>query len=204
MEIITRKEAKAKGLKKYFTGKPCPRDHAGERRVHNCECVECSKKYREINKERKKQTSKQYRKDNKKQIKQYREHNKECIKKTIKKWREKHPNYDKEKSKKYYKDNPHKLTEYSSRRCKYLKDSKSKWANDDAIKQIYLDRDELNQITKMCGGTEIFEVDHIIPIQGRNIGDKNQTVCGLHCEDNLQIILKSKNRAKKNKYTQDW
>jgi hypothetical protein len=32
-EIISRKEAKAAGLTRYFTGKPCKRGHVVERRV---------------------------------------------------------------------------------------------------------------------------------------------------------------------------
>ena len=42
MEIITRKEAKEQGLKKYFTGKPCPRGHISERYMSG-RCVACSK-----------------------------------------------------------------------------------------------------------------------------------------------------------------
>lgn len=33
-EIISRKEAMARGLKRYFTGKPCKRGHVGERAVN--------------------------------------------------------------------------------------------------------------------------------------------------------------------------
>jgi hypothetical protein len=41
MEIITRAQAKARGLKRYFTGKPCKRGHVAERFVRNFECVTC-------------------------------------------------------------------------------------------------------------------------------------------------------------------
>jgi hypothetical protein len=50
MQIISRAEAKAKGLKRYFTGKPCKHGHVAEREVFNATCVECEraaiKKYR--------------------------------------------------------------------------------------------------------------------------------------------------------------
>lgn len=36
-----RAEAKALGLKRYFTGKPCKRGHVAERSVHRAMCVEC-------------------------------------------------------------------------------------------------------------------------------------------------------------------
>jgi len=41
MEIISRKEAKDKGLLRYFTGKPCPHGHIAERYVSVGGCVEC-------------------------------------------------------------------------------------------------------------------------------------------------------------------
>jgi hypothetical protein len=43
MNIITRKEAQAQGLKTYFTGKPCKRGHVAARRVNPNACVECLK-----------------------------------------------------------------------------------------------------------------------------------------------------------------
>jgi hypothetical protein len=50
MQIISRVEAKAKGLHFYFTGKPCKHGHVAKRQVLNATCVECqraaNKKYR--------------------------------------------------------------------------------------------------------------------------------------------------------------
>lgn len=40
-EIISRKEAAARGLKRYFSGKPCPHGHLAERFVSHG-CVECN------------------------------------------------------------------------------------------------------------------------------------------------------------------
>ena len=42
MQIITRKEAKEKGLSRYYTGEPCKRGHIAERRVANHCCATCS------------------------------------------------------------------------------------------------------------------------------------------------------------------
>ena len=42
MKIISRKEAKAQGLKRYFTGKPCKYGHVAERTVSSRECLKCS------------------------------------------------------------------------------------------------------------------------------------------------------------------
>lgn len=41
MDIITRAEAKAKGLKRYFTGKPCKHGHVEERMLANGNCIIC-------------------------------------------------------------------------------------------------------------------------------------------------------------------
>lgn len=43
--IITRDEAEAKGLKLYFTGKPCKHGHVVERTTKKRDCVECLRRY---------------------------------------------------------------------------------------------------------------------------------------------------------------
>jgi hypothetical protein len=43
MEIILRKEAKERGLKRYFTGKPCKHGHIDERLVSSRGCFECNR-----------------------------------------------------------------------------------------------------------------------------------------------------------------
>ena len=59
MEIITLKEAKEKGLKFYFTGKPCLRGHLSERIVSGRSCKECTRE--NIKKSRGKLVSHKYR-----------------------------------------------------------------------------------------------------------------------------------------------
>lgn len=39
--LVSREEAKAQGLKRYFTGKLCPHGHISERRTSNWKCIEC-------------------------------------------------------------------------------------------------------------------------------------------------------------------
>ena len=39
--INSLQEARAKGLKRYFTGKPCPKGHVCDRMVTNTDCVDC-------------------------------------------------------------------------------------------------------------------------------------------------------------------
>ena len=40
-EIITRKDAVARGLIRYFTGKPCKHGHVAERRTDTGNCTKC-------------------------------------------------------------------------------------------------------------------------------------------------------------------
>ena len=42
MAIISRQEALARGLNRYFTGKPCRWDHLAERHTSNSDCVHCN------------------------------------------------------------------------------------------------------------------------------------------------------------------
>jgi hypothetical protein len=41
MRVVSRKEARAKDLLHYFTGKPCKRGHVSARFTENKTCVEC-------------------------------------------------------------------------------------------------------------------------------------------------------------------
>jgi len=65
------------------------------------------------------------------------------------------------------------------------------WADLEAIKEIYKEAADLNDIH----GPGAYHVDHIIPLQGK-------TVSGLHVENNLQILKAVDNLKKSNKYVQ--
>lgn len=79
-------------------------------------------------------------------------------------------------------------TSESTRRAKKLSATPS-WANLAAIKDFYITAAALGMHTG-----DHYHVDHIIPLQGR-------LVCGLHVENNLQILTASENSSKGNRYT---
>jgi len=60
------------------------------------------------------------------------------------------------------------------------------WANRAAIKKIYKQAKALTETTGV-----VYHVDHIIPIN-------SPLVCGLHVEDNLQILTAEENMKKRN------
>jgi hypothetical protein len=46
-EVISREEARAEGLTRYFTGKPCKHGHVAERHVASCGCMVCRREIKE-------------------------------------------------------------------------------------------------------------------------------------------------------------
>jgi len=60
VDIVTRKEAKERGLARYFTGEPCPHGHVAERWASTSRCVECDRKYNEANREKMREASRKY------------------------------------------------------------------------------------------------------------------------------------------------
>jgi hypothetical protein len=99
---------------------------------------------------------------------------------------------------KRYLERRKKLKEYSSI-CQYhsakrqarLRDATPLWVDFDVIGRIYAERDRLNKQNLPDGP---FHVDHVIPLQGRQ-------VCGLHVPENLEIIPASLNFRKGNRFT---
>ena len=177
MDIITRAEAKALGLKRYFTGRQCQEGNVHPYRTSdgNCACPACMERrreqhkpylaaWKEANSERWRDT--QIKSAHKTDVRQRRIG-------TRKEW--KVANRDK-----------------VAADCRWRQTLKAKatpwWADRKAIEAIYAEARRLERETGVK-----YHVDHIIPVQGR-------LVCGLHVESNLRIITASDNCRKHNRF----
>ena len=99
---------------------------------------------------------------------------------TRKKWKSKNKDKIKDQNRRYKIKNRKFLTFRENVRRSLKLKATPKWANLNKIKQFYLN----------C--PKGYHVDHIVPLQGKNI-------CGLHVENNLQYLSAKDNIIKSNK-----
>jgi hypothetical protein len=87
------------------------------------------------------------------------------------------------------KNNKAKAASYTRERYALKNKAMPAWANKEKIQQYYDFAAYMKWITL---GIE-YHVDHIVPLKGKN-------VCGLHTQDNLQILRADQNRIKHNSF----
>lgn len=177
MEIISASAAKEKGLKFYFTGKPCKNGSISPRWVsdRHCSCEKCS-------------SSKYQREFSRKMAVQRK--NADAYRARFKKHRDKDPNAYKEKKAIY---------RLANKPMKRLSDSKRRAMEKNAIPSWFGEFDDLamkeafNLAKERESQTGFpWNVDHMVPLQ-------SPIACGLHCATNIQVIPATINLQKHNK-----
>ena len=190
-----RKYYKENRSKVLARAKVCGEEHKEERSTYNKKYREERKEelaakqkiYYEENKEALNAVSRAYHAEHKEEIsvksKTYREKNKE----TLKAYRTKNREKIADRAKIYTASH---LAEYSARAAKrraFKLQATPSWANKDKILEVYKEARRLTETTGIQ-----HHVDHIYPLQG-------ETSCGLHVENNLQIVDKEENLNKSGK-----
>ena len=143
MEIITKKEAVAQGLSRYFTGKPCSSGHVCERRVDNSSCMKCLSIY-----------SSRY-------------FNKKSQSEKIEFFRQRYakdPTRSNKYVKAYFKANPDKKNAYTAKRAAAKLNATPAWADLEKIRSFY---EEAARLTAETGIPH--HVDHMVPLQGKTV-----------------------------------
>lgn len=103
-------------------------------------------------------------------------------------WKKNNRERTRELNSKSRKNNLASLANKEARRRATKKKATPSWANEFFIQEIY----HLSNLRTRTTGVS-WEVDHIVPLNSK-------LVCGLHVENNLQVIPESYNRRKSNIY----
>jgi len=199
LQIISKADAKAQGLTRYFTGKPCPHGHVAERRVDNGHCVECARerarrRYEE-NPDKEREGNRRYREANpdkeRERFRRWREANPDKVRERKRRWREENADKERERCRRWCEENPNKKRASSARRRSAKLQRIPPWFSDadrEYEQRLHLQAEFLTLFTGIPHA-----VDHYYPLQGRRVS-------GLHCATNLQILPADMNGAKKNKH----
>jgi hypothetical protein len=148
--------------------------------VEKKQCPECKKKS--------KQKWNQNNSDKKRAMdKRWQQANRERMREIQRNWNRKHPERRRKMNERWKKENPGKVTAIIAKRRAIKRDALAPWADLNSIKKFY---DKAKYLTKLTGIQH--EVDHIYPL-------KSKYMCGLHVENNLQILTKSENSSKNNR-----
>lgn len=105
-----------------------------------------------------------------------------------------------ERGKQAYRDKPGYYTEKSRSRKQGIGQQTPAHANEEAINEIYRQRDILNEAARRSGSDQVYVIDHAVPLRAQSrgrLGDEDlRTASGLHVQDNLLIVPKDMNATK--------
>ena len=161
-----------------WTCSPCVKARAAIRyKEKREECLAYAKQWAAENPERSREIKKDWRERNKATVHDYAQYRRalfpEAIAAANEKYRQAHPEL---------------YAAATARRRAAVLNAMPEWADLEAIDLFYEFAQLLTEATE-----ELYEVDHVIPLQG-------ELVSGLHVETNLRVITRNVNRVKSNKY----
>jgi hypothetical protein len=119
-------------------------------------------------------------------LRQWHADNKERSRAQVRGWKKANPEKVKASKDEYRASNPGLWAAYCGKRRAVKKQATPRWADHEKIARLY----ELAAVLNADGCA--FEVDHIVPLN-------SPLVCGLHVENNLQLLPKVGNRSKGNR-----
>ena len=188
LAVVTRREAKEKGLKFYFTGKPCKLGNIAKRRTNDCHCLcaDCNRKinerqlkYYENNREEVNEHRRKYHKNNrekeKERLRKYYENNREKINECNRKWAKNNQEKINEYCRKWKKNNPEMVWLMGARhRARKTSAEGSHTLNEwQTLKESY------NYQCVICGEKKKLTIDHIVPLSkgGSDYIENIQPLC---------------------------
>ena len=177
------KEAKALGLKRYFTGLPCKRGGVAERNINgDCLCKNCL--------EFTKQLKNNWVKNNKEKILAWRDANKNKMHAYKMDYQTRNRKLQNERIADWKSRNKDKVLASTHKRQSLKKKALPNWYDefDDFVIQEAVDIAKRRE--KVTGFK--WNVDHMIPLAGKN-------ACGLHWYKNIQVIPQKLNLLKLNR-----
>ena len=124
-------------------------------------------------------------------MKQYRADNKEQVNAAQLAWNSKNQDKKRGYGRKTYRNNPESYARNTAVRRRMQKQAIPAWYDAVAVNDIYKEAATLS-----AKNGQVYHVDHIVPIN-------HPLVCGLHVQNNLQVLTAKDNLAKSNKLVDD-
>ena len=180
--VMKRREAAAKGLLKYNTGKPCGHGHFCDRYTKTGQCIDCLLLWKSQNKSKVAIYKKTYtssengrRNSRKRSLEAY-------YRKVASGDRPNKSKSAKESKRKWKLQNKSAACDYAAKRRSYKINATPLWFESEKVSKVY-------KMAAMYG----FEVDHVVPLV-------SERVSGLHCWHNLQLLDGKINASKGNRH----